>query len=256
MTSGPESQTDEADQRQPPKRARKPIVVRVFRALIRQKNKRRRRNQPEQSQHQINEGIMARWTRRVGWFTGALVIVSLITAWIFKAQLDESKQARLPFLSVKEIQIIARTVDGVRTWEPVLIWENTGGTEALDILAETTWFEVAPGLTGERHVVPIPKFFLAPHLVTSVSRFSVSDDLLKMVRSGKKQITVQWIAIYRDKFGTDLDVNSRHETRQGWILRRIDDDPGKIKINEPIKVTWDAQPDFTCVDRGCKDAKQ
>ncbi len=31
---------------------------------------------------------MARWTRRVGWFTGALVVVSVVTAWIFKGQLN------------------------------------------------------------------------------------------------------------------------------------------------------------------------
>jgi hypothetical protein len=129
-------------------------------------------------------------------------------------------------------------------------------TEALDVSAETTWFEVAPGLTGERHVLRLPKFFLAPHLPTGASRFSVSDDLLNMVRSGKKQIAVQWTANYRDKFGGDGDPGSRHETRQGWILSRVDDDPGRIKINDPIKVTWDAQPDFACVDRGCKDAKQ
>lgn len=175
---------------------------------------------------------------------------------VMEGQLNDAKQARLPFLSVKDIQIVARELDGIRTWETILDWENTGGTEALHISAETTWFEVAPGLTGERHVMRIPEFFLAPHLVTSASRISIADDLLKMVRSGKKQITIQWIAIYWDKFGTNHDASSRHETRQGWILRRIDDDPGKIKINDPIKGTWDALPDFTCVDRGCKNTKQ
>ena len=194
-------------------------------------------------------------------FLGVVVVliyacVSYRQLTVMEGQLDDAKQARLPFLSVKDVQIIARELDGIRTWETILDWENTGGTEALHISAETTWFEVAPGLTGERHVMHIPEFFLAPHLLTSASRISIADDLLKMVRSGKKQITVQWIAIYWDKFGIDHDASSRHETRQGWILRQIDDDPGKIKINDPIKVTWDALPDFTCVDRGCKNAKQ
>ena len=196
----------------------------------------------------------------------ALVAYASVTAWqaclmnrqlsVMKNQLDDAKQARLPFLSVRDVQVTARELDGIRTWETILDWKNTGETEALHISAETAWFEVAPGLTGERHVTGIPDFFLAPHLVTSASRFSISDDLLKMVRNGKKQITVQWTAIYWDKFGPDRGLSSRHETRQGWILRRIDDDPGKIKINDPIKVTWDALPDFTCVDRGCKNIKQ
>src|ERR1700675_809746 len=100
MTSGPVGQAQEPHDGQPPKPARKPIVIRIFRALIRQKNKTRRRQQPEQTQHQINEAIMALWTRRVGWFTCALVIVSRITARIFNAQLAERKGEQRPWISV------------------------------------------------------------------------------------------------------------------------------------------------------------
>jgi len=234
---------------------------------------RHRIEQPPPSPHQNgNANKMCSWTNDLGIFVAtvagviAVLAYTTVAAWqaclinrqltVMNDQLDDAKQARLPFLSVKEVQIVAREIAGFRTWEIILIWENTGGTEALDISAKTTWFEVTPELTGERHVLTIPEFFLAPHLPTGASRFSISDDLLKMVRSGKKQITVQWTAIYRDKFGTDHDSASRHETRQGWILSRIDDDPGKIKINDPIKGLWIPQPDFTCVDRGCKNAKQ
>jgi hypothetical protein len=175
---------------------------------------------------------------------------------VMEGQLDDAKQARLPFLSVKEIQIVARETSTARMWETILIWENTGGTEAINVSAKTTWFEVTPGATGERHVLTIPEFFLAPHLLTDATRFSIPDDLLKMVRSGRKQITVQWVAVYWDKFGADRSSGSVHETRQGWILNRIDDDPDKIKINNPIKVSLAPQPDFTCVDRGCQNANQ
>jgi hypothetical protein len=43
--------------------------------------------------HQINEKMMARWTRKVGWFTGALVIVGLLTAYILY-ETDQTSRLR------------------------------------------------------------------------------------------------------------------------------------------------------------------
>jgi hypothetical protein len=39
-------------------------------------------------EHQIYERMMARWTRNVGWFTGLLVVVGVVTACIFWRQLN------------------------------------------------------------------------------------------------------------------------------------------------------------------------
>jgi hypothetical protein len=83
MSGDPEGQSEETQKRQPPKT--RFVIVRVFRALKRYENRRRRRRN---SQHQVNERMMARWTRHVGLFTGALVVVGIVTAIIFWRQLN------------------------------------------------------------------------------------------------------------------------------------------------------------------------
>jgi hypothetical protein len=57
--------------------------------------------------HQVNETIMARWTRNVGLFTLALVIVGMLTAFIFWRQLgvmqdqfEELQSEQRPWISV------------------------------------------------------------------------------------------------------------------------------------------------------------
>jgi hypothetical protein len=88
MIGEPERNAEESQERHPPPSPRKPVVVRVFRALKRQINRTRRRREKNETTHQINERMMAQWTRRVGWFTGALVVVSVVTACIFWRQLN------------------------------------------------------------------------------------------------------------------------------------------------------------------------
>ncbi len=78
MVGEPESQGEKPEKREPPKK--RPALIRVFRALKRYENRRRNRRK---SQHQLNERMMARWTRHVGLFTGSLVVVGIVTAVIF-----------------------------------------------------------------------------------------------------------------------------------------------------------------------------
>ena len=161
MAGAPEGGPEEAQQGGPPKLARKPVIVRIFRALVRQKNKRRRRRQPEQTPHQINEAMMARWTRRVGWFTGALVLVSIVTAVIFKwqldamqGQLDEAKRQRLLTIELQRAnlkrgdpQIVAIDQTGKQAaiekaivgWMITPTWTNIGGTIARNFRG---WFKI------------------------------------------------------------------------------------------------------------------
>src|SRR5215471_1472219 len=87
MIGEPKSNTDENQEGKPPP-SRKSVIVRIFRALERQKNKASHTREKEETPHQINERMMARWTRHVGLFTGALVLVSIVTAGIFLRQLN------------------------------------------------------------------------------------------------------------------------------------------------------------------------
>jgi hypothetical protein len=105
MGGQPETQGEEAKKRYPPKP--RPVVVRIFRALKRCENRRRHRRK---TQHQTNELMMARWTRHVGLFTGALVVVGIVTAFIFgrqlnvmQGQLDELHEEQRPWLYVSKI---------------------------------------------------------------------------------------------------------------------------------------------------------
>src|SRR5271165_6385096 len=84
-----------------------PVIVEILRALERSQNGERRRAEKYDFQHRVNEQLMARWTRHVGLFTGALVVVGVITAVIFwrqlndmQSQLDEMKVDRRPWVSV------------------------------------------------------------------------------------------------------------------------------------------------------------
>jgi hypothetical protein len=83
MDGSPEPQGKKADKgKRPPQ---KPIIVRVVGALKRRYHVRKR---AAQENKESNERMMARWTRNVGLFTFALVVIGLITAGIFKRQLD------------------------------------------------------------------------------------------------------------------------------------------------------------------------
>lgn len=102
MANKPISQEEPTNKREPPNR--RPILVRVLGGLKRYENRRHRRSQKEKSDRDL---IAARWTRRVGIFTAALVAVGIVTGGIFwrqlnvmQGQLDEMQAARRPWLTV------------------------------------------------------------------------------------------------------------------------------------------------------------
>jgi hypothetical protein len=107
MVSEPPSQSEETGKRNPP--PRRPAIVRIFRALKRYEDHRRRRREKEASETDL---IMARWTRRVGLFTLALVGVGIVTGGIFlrqlnvmQDQLDEMRDEQRPWLVISNISV-------------------------------------------------------------------------------------------------------------------------------------------------------
>jgi hypothetical protein len=77
----------------------------------------RERREKPQTPHQINEGMVARWSRNVGWFTFALVIVNFVTAYIFwhqlnvmQGQLQEMKVDQRPWVSASQIALVGSLV--------------------------------------------------------------------------------------------------------------------------------------------------
>jgi hypothetical protein len=73
--------------------SKKPIIVRIFRALKRYEYSRHRRKRYS-AEHHVNERMMARWTRIVGLFTAFLFAVNVGTSVIFWRQLGEMQATR------------------------------------------------------------------------------------------------------------------------------------------------------------------
>jgi hypothetical protein len=46
-----------------------------------------------ETEHRINERMMARWTRNLGWFTAALVVTSVLTLWVLY-ETDQTSRLR------------------------------------------------------------------------------------------------------------------------------------------------------------------
>ena len=142
MTDAPQSAGDKARKRhRPPKKS---SVVRILRAFKRRYDVRKRRHQTE---HQSNERMMARWTRNVGLFTLAAGFIGVITAGIFKWQLD-AMQGQLQIMRMDQRPWVSLGVDiagplahasvdgeyGIR-WHIPLKYrvENVGKTPALHV---------------------------------------------------------------------------------------------------------------------------
>jgi hypothetical protein len=83
MVGNPIGQRQSSEEGKPPKS--RPMIVRIFRALKRYENRRRRRSKQEKSARDL---MLARWTRYVGIFTAALVLVGIVTGIIFWRQLN------------------------------------------------------------------------------------------------------------------------------------------------------------------------
>jgi len=132
MVGEQEGQTQESEERHPPKR--RSVIVRIFGAFKRYENRRRK------TQHQTNELMMARWTCVVGLFTGALVLVGIVTAVIFwrqfnvmQGQMDVTIVQLKPKLSF-ELKTAGPCPRSTNNEDTLItpVWTNHGTTEAID----------------------------------------------------------------------------------------------------------------------------
>jgi hypothetical protein len=173
---------------------------------------------------------MARWTRRVGWFTGALVVVSIVTAWIFQGQLAEMKAQRLltmtqiranirreipQMLAYGDGEKLVSVGDTIRGWKVSPTWLNVGGTDAKEFVA---WFDIVPfdyvpGRTLSASDCPEPKrsspsagtLTVHPGLpLSQLAKNLLVEDVIK-AQNGTGYILMAGHMEYRDIFpGTPL----------------------------------------------------
>jgi hypothetical protein len=160
MTSEPESQREERQEGHKPRQPSKSMVICVIRAIKCRFNCAERQNKKPETAHQINERMMARWTRRVGVFTAALVFVAIVTGVIFwrqlgvmQGQLDEAKKQRLITIAQtranlqRDVSVNAITQDkklanageSIGGFAISPYWTNVGSTDALDYRG---WFDI------------------------------------------------------------------------------------------------------------------
>jgi hypothetical protein len=154
MIGEPERKCEENQERHPPPCSRKAVIVRVFRALKRQINRICRHRDKNETPHQINERMMARWTRHVGWFTGALVVISAVTTSIFwrqlnvmQGQLDESKRTltelERPYIFVDIPTFTPNKIEGLAP-NVQYVLQNYGRTPAIVIWLKATTSQTGP----------------------------------------------------------------------------------------------------------------
>jgi hypothetical protein len=138
MPSTPESQQEEG--KAPPRR--KPsTIVRIFRTLKRQYHHAKRYGKKEETEHQRNERIQARWTRNVGYFTIVLAFIAGVTAIILYLQLctfrstdQANKDAERAFVYMQSTGISPNTSpDQKRRWIFRASLQNTGTTSTREM---------------------------------------------------------------------------------------------------------------------------
>jgi len=165
----------------------------------------------EQTPHQINERMMARWTRKVGLFTGGLVVVGIITAWILYETDQTARVSQRAYVISNEILIEPiRANDGtLNRWIISPIIENAGSTGTVNAA-------IVSGLRPENGAIPEPtginnlhqkqtrQFTLGPKSRNSkiIPPMHITPDLLPSLRTANPRLFVLGEISYEDVFET------------------------------------------------------
>jgi len=144
MASEPERQSEKTQERKPP--PKRPAIIRIFRALKRHEDSRRHRHKKEASETDV---AMARWTRRVGLFTLALVVVGVVTGGIFwrqlnvmQGQLDEMQADNRAWIAPTNYRIVRDPKTG-RFLGLAFDLKNVGKEPAIETRSRA-WFTYGP----------------------------------------------------------------------------------------------------------------
>jgi len=135
MPSQPYTQTNEQQERNPPS-PRKPVVVRILRALKRQYHHAKRYGKKGETEHQRNERTMAQWTRRLGMLTIVLAFIAAVTAVILYQSNMTARESQRANVFVKSIDIhVSRTFSDQSqpVYDLIANWANGGTTGAVNL---------------------------------------------------------------------------------------------------------------------------
>jgi hypothetical protein len=148
MSANPNRDSGKTDQgNRPPKKS---SIIRVFRTLKRQYHHAKRYGKKGETEHQRNEKMMARWTRRLGILTIVLAFIAGITACILyvtdqtlKDTLKAGITEQRAFIFRKEYALIPRTEgDKITGWRVMPVLENSGSVPTTSFYIYTDTFEM------------------------------------------------------------------------------------------------------------------
>ena len=222
-------QASKGEEGNPP---RKTAIFRIARALLHRYGANNAQKKKEYTFHQENERTMASWSRRVGYFTAALFVASLISNLIIYGQLREmqsssadtqklvdaaQKSAKAAQDAIEVAKDTAKrqlrayiypdafTVEAVGNKEALVCeFKNTGQTPALD-------FEINGLVSIEKDGILIGQSpVISRGAYSSIGReasfnfrfeFKVADDFSEGLKSGRIKIHFSGNASFSDIFG-------------------------------------------------------
>jgi hypothetical protein len=250
MANQPGSDAEKDNKRNPPHR--RPMIIRIFRALKRYHNTQKRKHIDERK---INERVLAVWTRRVGLFTFGLMLVGIGTLCILhetdktaRIALDANILSQRAFVFVSDVTVDKRNA-GTHFWDFNPVIENGGTTPARDLAYFTIGYHEHGTVAPERAnfgppIVALNKWraVLGPKTRTSLPGIGVivggQFDELDALRSGAERAFVQGVIWYSDIFPD----TKRHVTMFCFQIR-----------NDPI-TSGDGRPTFgPCRNHNCTD---
>ena len=231
----------------PPKKP--PVIVRVLRHFKRRRHKANKR----QTEHQKNERMMARWTRRVGVFTIILAAAAIASAVIFyrqqttmHGQLKEMRAEQRPWVyaDVKLGNKISLSKDGNYFFQASFNLHNTGHTPAVSV---TINYDVVPMKIGEpfnrvhsqkcdaiKHSSGIStedNFMIFPGQDTIATSDNVGYPKKKW-ESDYANKNVLWVLIGCVDYKSPMS-NIHHQTAFGYLIGKVLGDAGTVLDADP-----------------------
>jgi hypothetical protein len=261
--SEPQGNEQQAQQRHPPKKP--PVIVRIFRYFERQRHRREGR----ETEHDRNERMTARWTRRLGIFTIILAAIGAFTAWILYETDQTSRTVQRAFVNISEMTSDCANPDVIDACEVKVFAENSGSTSTRD-MDYMSLFQFNSDITFnhlERFGYPFASEDPEQIIIRSEQRNAKEpghNKPLRAVLGPKQKIPIQkqvirfnsllpgsvgytgpWFVYGMIRYHDIFEHTSLHTTKYCFAVRATHDVNGKNAI------TYDLCPHWNCADDEC-----
>jgi len=164
------------------------------------------------SEHQTNERIMARWTRRVGIFTFFLIVVGIGTGYILYRTDETARLRDRAFLYFGDPAVTPYPPGNVDRWGLSLTIENAGNMPARRVVVEYDCPD-APHTAGEIDPWPLAKWkraeigsVIGPKQTTTVQACNVPIATINQAKNNARDVFYLLRVTYLDGFSNTTRV--------------------------------------------------